>query len=98
MTISSASSPARRTGSVGVGARGQDGIVRERRAAAVLAAVGRALAVELARAAQQRAGHALAHRVRDVEEVVVVVDRRDLIAALVEEGAPDRLGMGLEGR
>ena len=29
--------------------------------------------------------------VRHVEEVVVVVDRRDLVAALVEERAPDRL-------
>ena len=32
----------------------------------------------------------------DVEEVVVVVDRRDLVAALVEERAPDRLRVGLE--
>ena len=40
----------------------------------------------------------VAHRVRDVEEVVVVVDRRDLVAALVEERAPHRLRIRLEGR
>src|SRR5439155_5184914 len=71
---------------------------REGQAAVVLAPVGETETEGLAGPAQERAGHPLAHRVRHVEEVVVVVDRRHFVAALVEEAAADRLRVRLVGR